>query len=115
MATKARRNHAPAAADPSAELRTLFGANLRRARNKAKLPQGDVAGRARISQHDVSTSQHYVSEVEGGVHNITLRTMASLADAVGVEVTHLFRPQRRRARRDARKQQGAARNDRLGA
>ncbi len=43
------------------------------------------------------TSQHYVSEVEHGANTITLETMTLPADAVGVEVRHLFRTPRRHA------------------
>jgi transcriptional regulator with XRE-family HTH domain len=91
MPAKTRSNPKIARDNRSAELQSLFGANLRRARQKAHLTQEDVQARTSIRQH-------YVSEVENGVHNITLSTMASLADAVGVEVRYLLRPQRSSAR-----------------
>jgi transcriptional regulator with XRE-family HTH domain len=90
MPAKARRNQAPTTDDASTELRALFGANLRHARERAKLTQLDVAARTEIRQH-------YVSEVEHGVHNVTLGTMVSLADAVGAKVWYLLRPVRRGA------------------
>jgi transcriptional regulator with XRE-family HTH domain len=92
MPAKTRRSRKIAGDDRSAELRALFGANLRRARQKADLTQEDVRARTGIRQH-------YVSEVENGAHNVTLGTMASLADAVGVEVRHLLRPRRTSGRK----------------
>ncbi len=43
-------------------------------------------------------TQHYVSEVANGAHNITLGTIASLPDAGGAEVWRLLRLPRRRVR-----------------
>jgi len=85
---KTRRGPAPAANGASAELRILFAANLRKARQKAALSQEDLAAYAGIHQP-------YVSDVERGVYNITLETMVNLADAVGVDVRQLLRPRRR--------------------
>ena len=88
MPTKSRCGTAPAANGASAELRVLFGANLRQARHKAGLSQEDVAAHAGIHQPRVS-------EAECGVYNVTLETMVILADAVGVEVWQLLRSRRR--------------------
>lgn len=57
-------------------------------RKKAELTQEAVAVHGEVQQARVS-------EVEHGVHNITLETMANLADAVGVEVRRLLRSRRR--------------------
>jgi transcriptional regulator with XRE-family HTH domain len=35
--------------------------------------------------------QHYVSEIEYGLHNLTLDTMTTLAQAVGTDVRALLR------------------------
>ena len=88
MPPKARCGISPAADGASAELRILFAANLRRARQKAGLSQEDVAAHAGIHQPRVS-------EVECGVYNVTLETMVILADAVGVKVWQLLRSRRR--------------------
>jgi transcriptional regulator with XRE-family HTH domain len=76
----------------SAEMRALFAANVRQARLKAKLTQGDVAAVTGIQQH-------YISQIETGSRNITLDTMASLAQALGSDVRTLLKPlpKRRRA------------------
>ena len=85
---KARHRPAPAANGASAELRVLFAANLRKARQKAALSQEDLAAYAGIHQP-------YVSALEHGAYNLTLETMVNLADAVGVDVRQLLRPRRR--------------------
>lgn len=66
------------------ELRALFGANFRRARQKAKLTQTDV-------QELTGIRQHYISEIENGVQNLTLGTMVTLAGAVGTDVRALLK------------------------
>ena len=41
--------------------------------------------------------QHYISEVENGLHNLTLGTMTTLAQAIGTDVRALLkRPSKRR-------------------
>jgi transcriptional regulator with XRE-family HTH domain len=72
-------------------LPTLFGKNLRDARIKAGLTQGQVAERT-------SLTQQYVSLVETGHQNITLGTMTALARVVGQDVTTLLRKGRGRTR-----------------
>ena len=70
--------------------RALFGANFRRGRQKAKLTQTDV-------QELTGIRQHNISEVENGLHNLTLGTMTALAQAVGSDVRALLkRPPKRR-------------------
>ena len=91
MSATARPDITLATGDISADVRALLAANLRLARCKAKLTQRQVADRTHISQPRVS-------EAENGAHNITLETMAVLANAIGVEVWRLLRPPRRRVR-----------------
>ena len=72
------------------DMRALFGANFKQARLKAKLTQVEVEGLTGIRQH-------YISETENGMHNLTLDTMTTLAQAVGVELRELLRrPPKRR-------------------
>jgi transcriptional regulator with XRE-family HTH domain len=72
------------------DMRALFGANFKQARLKAKLTQVGVEGLTGIRQH-------YISETENGMHNLTLDTMTTLAQAVGVELRDLLRrPPKRR-------------------
>jgi len=76
--------------DTSANLHVLFGENLRRARLKANLSQAEVAARSGMGQP-------YISEIETGVRDLTLGTMASVARAVGTDVrTLLKRPRKRK-------------------
>jgi DNA-binding XRE family transcriptional regulator len=67
------------------EMRALFGANFRQARLKAKLTQVAV-------QELTGIQQHYISEVENGLHNPTLDTMTILAGAIGTNPRALLRP-----------------------
>lgn len=55
-------------------MRALFGANFRQARLNAKLTQAEV-------QELTGIQQHYISEIENGLWNITLDTVATLAQA----------------------------------
>jgi transcriptional regulator with XRE-family HTH domain len=68
----------------SEDMRVLFGANFRQARLKAKLTQTDV-------QELTGIRQHYISEIENGVWNLTLDTMTTLAQAIGTDVRALLR------------------------
>jgi DNA-binding XRE family transcriptional regulator len=70
--------------ETSEEMRALFGANFRQARLKARLTQVDVEKLTGIRQH-------YISEVENGVHNLTIDTMTTLARAIGAELRSLLR------------------------
>jgi transcriptional regulator with XRE-family HTH domain len=70
--------------------RALFGTNFRRGRLKAKLTQVAV-------EELTGIRQHYISEVENGLHNLTLGTMTTLAQAIGTDVRALLkRPSKRR-------------------
>jgi transcriptional regulator with XRE-family HTH domain len=70
--------------DSSEGMRVLFGANFRQARQKAKLTQADV-------QELTGIRQHYISEIENGLQNLTLDTMTTLAQAIGTDVRALLR------------------------
>jgi len=65
------------------ELRRNFGDNLRAARVKAGMTQGQLADRAGLTQQ-------YVSLVEIGRQNLTLSTMAMLARIFGRDVVTML-------------------------
>ena len=74
----------------SADMRALFGTNCRQARLKARLTQTEV-------QELTGIRQHYISEIENGLWNLTLDTMTTLARALGTDVRALLkRPPKRR-------------------
>jgi len=75
--------------DISEDLHVLFGGNLRQARLKANLSQAEVAARSGMGQP-------YISEIETGVRDITLGTMATVARAVGADVRTLLKQPRKR-------------------
>ncbi len=91
MSVKPKRGSSIALHGSAAEMRGLFGTNLRQLRLKAKLTQVELARRTGIQQH-------YISEIENGLHNITLDTMTALAGAVGADVRTMFRTPRQRRR-----------------
>jgi transcriptional regulator with XRE-family HTH domain len=76
------RSH-PAESNPD-DLVAIFGANLKAARLKAGLTQGELAERAGLLQQ-------YVSLVETGKQNVTLTTAKALADVVHQHVSDLLR------------------------
>ena len=63
------------------DLAAIFGANFRNARLKENLSQADVSARTGIQRH-------YISEIENGIQNPTLRTMVTLARAIGTDCEH---------------------------
>ena len=65
-------------------LQILFGENLRTARLIAGLSQAELATRSGLTQQ-------YLSKIETGHKNVTLRTMAALAKVVGRDVSVLLR------------------------
>jgi transcriptional regulator with XRE-family HTH domain len=90
MSVKPARNSSKGTDETSESLRALFGANFRRGRLKAKLTQVAV-------EELTGIRQHYISEVENGLHNLTLGTMTTLAQAIGTDVRALLkRPSKRR-------------------
>jgi len=66
------------------EFQMGFGNNLRRARLKAGLKQSDVA-------EQTGLTQQYLSLIEAGQQNITLKTMIVLAEVVGSDLLKMLR------------------------
>ena len=64
-------------ADDDEPLLLLVGARIRTLRRRAKLKQSEVA-------KSIGTGQSYVVGVEAGEQNITLKTLARIATALGV-------------------------------
>jgi transcriptional regulator with XRE-family HTH domain len=90
MSAKPVRSSSKGIDETLGDNRALFGANFRRGRLKAKLTQVAV-------EELTGIRQHYISEVENGLHNLTLGTMTALAQAVGSDVRALLkRPSKRR-------------------
>lgn len=69
--------------DKVLELRQAFGASIRRRREALGVSQ-----RAISRQHEVN--QRIWSAIEAGSLNMTLKTMARVANAVGADVPTLF-------------------------
>jgi hypothetical protein len=67
----------------------LFGANFRKARLRARMTPADLELLTGIRGY-------YVSQMELGLQDPTLDTMATLAEAVATEVHSLLRPPPRR-------------------
>lgn len=65
------------------DLRGQVGARLRQLRHARKLTQEQVAERAGLSYK-------FVGELERGVANPTLTTLAALSDALGIRLTDLL-------------------------
>jgi transcriptional regulator with XRE-family HTH domain len=57
----------------------IFGRNVRGERERAGLKQVEVAERMGVGQQRLAL-------IEGGKQNVTLRTMASLAEALGCDL-----------------------------
>lgn len=67
------------------DLQIVFGENLKVARERLGMSQRE------FSQH-TGLTQQYLSLVETGQKNLTLRTMMTLAEAVGEAVSEMLRP-----------------------
>lgn len=65
------------------EFQRIFGANLKAARLKANLKQSDVAAMTGLTQQ-------YLSLIEAGQQNVTIKTMALLAKVVDHDLIHLL-------------------------
>lgn len=83
--------------DPENDPILIFGATLRKIREDAKLTQGQVA-------EAMGTTQAYVSGVERGLENPSLRACVALARAVGAfpnffTLAHAFFTHRKQRRR----------------
>jgi transcriptional regulator with XRE-family HTH domain len=73
-------------AEISGEARNAFGRQVRAHRERLGMTQdalADILGKK---------GQSYVSHIEHGRQNLTLDTMALLADALGFELEVIFRP-----------------------
>ena len=68
------------------QLRTILGANLRKFRGRREWSQMELAEKAGISMH-------FLSEIERGNKWPSPENLQNLADALGVEVYELFRPE----------------------
>ena len=68
------------------QLRVVLGSNLRKFRNRREWSQMELAERANISMN-------FYSEVERGLKWPYPETLQNLANALGVEVYELFRPE----------------------
>lgn len=68
---------------PLAEMQAAFGRNVKAARLRAGLTQTDLAEQSGISRVDIS-------RIEGGMINVTLRTMCKLATTFNVHVSHML-------------------------
>jgi DNA-binding XRE family transcriptional regulator len=66
------------------ELQVVFGQHLKAARLKAGLKQSDVAARTGLTQQ-------YLSLIEAGQQNITLKTMILLAEVVDRDIRDMLR------------------------
>ena len=66
------------------DFQAIFGQNLRAARLQAGLKQSDVAARTGLTQQ-------YLSLIEAGQQNVTLRTMSLLAEVVDHDLRDMLR------------------------
>jgi transcriptional regulator with XRE-family HTH domain len=69
------------------ELRETFGRKFRRRRESLRMSQGCLSRRSGMPQSTLSC-------VEAGIVNLTLRTMAKLAEALSADVPTLLTKQR---------------------
>ena len=67
------------------DLREVFAANLRRLRNAKELSQDDLAYEAEISRS-------YLSQLEKGSFQASLKIIGKLAEAMRVEPTEFLKP-----------------------
>ncbi|GMV49984.1 MAG: hypothetical protein AMXMBFR67_15270 [Nitrospira sp.] len=65
------------------DLANKFGASIRKHREHVRLSQEDLADRANLDRT-------YISGIERGVRNPTLKIMQRLADALGVDLDVIF-------------------------
>jgi DNA-binding XRE family transcriptional regulator len=66
------------------EFQRIFGVNLKAARLKSNLKQSDVAVTTGLTQQ-------YLSLIEAGQQNVTIKTMALLAKVVDHDLVHLLK------------------------
>lgn len=67
----------------TADIITYFGQRVRSERMKKGLSQEDLADLAKLHRT-------YIGMIERGEKNITLRNIAKIADALGLEIYELF-------------------------
>jgi transcriptional regulator with XRE-family HTH domain len=60
------------------DLREIFATNLRRLRNAKGLSQDDLA-------HEAKISRSYLSQLEKGSFNVSIKIIGRLADTLGAE------------------------------
>ena len=65
------------------EFQRIFGSNLREARLKSHLKQSEVAAKTGLTQQ-------YLSLIEAGQQNVTIKTMALLAKVVDHDLINLL-------------------------
>jgi len=61
-----------------------FGENMKKIRLEKGMSQGDIC-------RALSLDRAYISNVENGKQNLTIRTMEKVAKALGVSVDRLFK------------------------
>jgi transcriptional regulator with XRE-family HTH domain len=66
------------------DLREVFATNLRRLRHEKGLSQDDLA-------YEAEVSRSYLSQLEKGAYFASLKIVAKLADALGVEPADLLK------------------------
>lgn len=67
------------------DLNRVLAANIRRLRLKQRLSQEELAARCGLHRT-------YVGAIERGERNVTLRTLAAVAEALGVTAAALIKP-----------------------
>lgn len=72
-----------------------IGANIRRLRTKSSVTQEQLAEMARLDRR-------YLQRIEKGEVNLTIDTLASLADVLGVSPASLLRPAKATSRKPGR-------------
>jgi transcriptional regulator with XRE-family HTH domain len=78
------------------DLREVFAANLRRLRHSKGLSQDDLA-------YDAQVSRSYLSQLEKGAFNASLKTIAKLATVLRVEPADLLKTPPRRIAKSVRR------------
>ncbi len=66
------------------DLREVFATNLRRLRHEKGLSQDDLA-------YEAEVSRSYLSQLEKGTYYASLKIVARLAEALGVEAAELLK------------------------
>lgn len=69
--------------EPEILIQVRFGERIRTLRLEHFLTQDMLANKAQVHRN-------YISQVEGGKRNVSLRTILQLANALGVEIQDLF-------------------------